>query len=727
MAHSGDREIRYARLIGIDLLKAYDGQWWILEVNDVPSGLAQADDVCRTVPLQSRLGTNIVDSLARLLLKVGDGLPTLLLRPPKSALEEPKNDKELDYLAIENALRRLGGECIIVSPDCLRPDLGGPLYSGLRYGAVYRRTHVRPDCSPTGKTINPVAALFACRDKFRTSEYLKDLLVPHVPTWLTPPENVDCLWIMRKPRFGAGSRGIVRLKPSETSAGDHDNWLSVFQPWIQPESASINGAQRYFDIRLYVLDGAIVGAVARCAVAPVGGVAANSELEWLTTLGSVSPIHVGPSVARTSGITIGPDEATLLSNLARQVAERLDEKAALAVQPQEGSQKSFGSLPVLFVSEIGQRNDWSLDDLKFQSSSIAIADISGDAGEWDAVQAFSKWRLMPQLVVGPESFPGSKVIIEAFSSGEVERALTCNRPELNEEELSIDALSEPLETSHRQAIWCGSSSSGGELIATGSADGTVKIRSGDHERIFRFSDRWINALSVSPCGGTLVVGTSGAFALVIDLQGSKPIRMRRLNGHQRWINGVLALCRHRVATISSDGLLVLWKDGGAHIKGQHRTVGHILGMRKGLDGEIYTWASDGSIEVWRSDDLTFCERFQLSASSYVTAVTAVSVRGSRNFVGIDVDGVVHSTQFRAPIAQVGERSWGLIANESTGTIIALTVEGRAFIWRYNQPARPNELRSFLLRGTYPTFAEFISDTRSLMIGYGSGALNIVDL
>jgi len=102
-----------------------------------------------------------------------------------------------------------------------------------------------------------------------------------------------------KPRYGSGSFGVSRharspeLSRQEYEVSDVTDY--VFQPWIQSDTiAGPNGFEYYYDVRTFVCQGQIAGAVIRRSAAPRNGVAAATPLAWLTTSGSLLPISMLP-------------------------------------------------------------------------------------------------------------------------------------------------------------------------------------------------------------------------------------------------------------------------------------------------------------------------------------------------------------------------------------------------------------------------------------------------
>ncbi|MDW9970419.1 hypothetical protein GOB98_10510 [Sinorhizobium meliloti] len=513
----------------------------------------------------------------------------------------------------------------------------------------------------------------------------------------------------------------------------------VVQPWIEPGTVIIAGNERYYDVRLFVLDGEIIGAFARCSVAPRGGVGAGTELEWLTTLGSISPIATGTDGCAEGHVALSNVEAALLHQLAWQVASRLDVAAAELAQ-EGGSRMVAGAsrparrvLPVMFVApSITEQADEpsmiALTTATQHDDPIAVVDVGSDPAEWESLRLFTGWPLMPQVLVGGESFLGCHVIGEAITSGELNRAA---RPPVQDHfssiELPISSVAQDYEApSHRAEVWGGSTTSKGIIRATAAADGTIRIVHGDESRLFKITSNWINSISLSQCGQVVVCGTSNAEAFVIEFRHLLPVRLSQLQGHRRWVNGVRALDRRTMATVSSDGHIVLWRDNKAVAQSRHSACGHILGMRLGRDQTIITWSSNGSVARWRGEDLSLVSIWTAPTARYVTVATEATISAHCCLIAVDDEGTVYSSMGEEPLFKGDARSWVLVAIDAIGAIVLATITGAVFVWRHSQPSRPLQILRTASKAT-PTFAELIEGTSSILMGFSDGSTHVVDI
>lgn len=723
---------KFARLLGLDLIRDIFGRWWILEVNDVPCGLAHAELLAGKSNSSAHAP---VKRLADKLLNISEGQPVLLLRPPPSFnVDAKEDDRERDYNAVACAIQHQGGECIVACPDELEKGSSQSLRDGRTFGAVYRRTHVRPDCSPEFRTINPAEAVYVCRDKQRAADLLSGLVVPHVPTY---SGGVPCLsesgWYIAKPRYGSGSRGIHRIRKDELDSHVSSSKFNVIQPWIEPDTINISERDRYFDLRLFVLDGEIIGAFARCSVAPRGGIGSGTELEWLTTLGSICPVEVTVKRTQNDCVNVTPEEEAMLHRLARDVASRVD-AATAAVAADDKWHTGSRNLPYIFIAPSGHsaHNDPAsrilLENVS-QNEPIALVDVGSEPLEWEALRQITRWPLMPQMLVGDESFLGNQVIEQAFASGEFQRAVSRVKNDVFKGiHLSPRSIVQKDSVHvHGGAVWGASSTFKGITRVSGAADGSIRVARGERAVTFQVSTNWINCVSVSPCGRTLVCGTSDARAFLIDLDDSiHPERLVALEGHQRWVNGVAALDRKRIATISSDGEIVLWHDDKPVAKNKHTASGHVLGMKAARGEALLSWSSDGKVARWSTSDLSLLDIWQVPTEAYVTAAAEAVINASDHTVAVDVEGNVYSSAARLPLFNCGSRAWGIVAMDAIGALVVLTVGGNFCIWRHSQPERPLEITQRFPEST-PTIAHRIEGTLSIFVGFSDGSTRVVDV
>lgn len=296
---------------GIDLVRSRDGRWFVLEVNDHPSGLLEADQRAGT--------TRGVDALAEALITRAGGGTICLLLPEcfhiagdsASASTVARRDTELfDDARIRrtidefNALLIRVNECghRAVIADVAAVSLAGRevVLHKEHVSALYRRAYQFPLRNTDCAYVNDVRLRAICPDKRRTAAVLRGSPRVRMPeTFHTVPDAVTCdryaaerKKFIVKPNFGSASAHIQRLATRDLPAeiiGDELLW----QEWIEPATVVSRGREYYYDVRVYVVDGQVVSRIVRRAAAPCDDTRLqDSALAWLTTTGPWFPLVV---------------------------------------------------------------------------------------------------------------------------------------------------------------------------------------------------------------------------------------------------------------------------------------------------------------------------------------------------------------------------------------------------------------------------------------------------
>lgn len=727
---AGGKGFRFARLLGFDFLRDSSGGWWLVEVNDVPADLCAADRLASGVFGTSR----IIGSLAQELAGAPSEGTVALLRPPAVLGGDPLcEDFDEDFLALKQAVNCLGRDCDVVTPNQLDTTNGIRLSDGRSISAAFRRTRLRPDCAPNLCTINPTLTSFVCRDKLLAPSVLGSARLSSVPTVLAEthsrlPESESGLWIL-KPRFGSGSRGVRRgLYADVLGAGKAAGY--VLQPWIKPSTVAFGDRVYYFDVRIVALDGEVLGGYARCAAGPVDGVAKGLPLEWLTTTGRRLPIQISTSGIIESAVFIDYSERDLLCDAVRQFARSIETAVECFLKPEGDNFSKKTDSPrhferaVLYVGgATDSRNMVSCADAVNVTAKClpraGICDIDAVTGDWESLTEASGWDLMPQLFAGREHFLGSRVIDEAIRSGEVSRALlqrSANAWGCVDATSCVELVSS---SKHEAEVWGVSTSLDGSIRASCSADGSVCVYTNTKVRRYRIGSRWINAVSLSPCGALLAFGTSepaGYCARILDGAISSVVK---LIGNARWVNGALALNDHQIVTCASDGTLALWGASGTFLAAtQRQSRGHVLGMLASQEaGRFYVWSSDGVISVHCDRDLATLTAWRAPTQRYVTAATQLVLNGKTEYFAVDAQGKLFGTLASEVICDVGARVWALCPDEATEGLRLFTVCGD--LVRVRQPRGDRAVTETVVTAATPTACRQLPSGR-VLLGLSSG-------
>lgn len=288
-------------LASVDLVRS-SGAWSVIEVNAVPVGLLASD---RLVSPTSR---NRIQSIARVLAaRAGSRWVCVALgrrfelssdqgaECVRAPVRPPAHDR-LSARIIEDAneisaeVRRQGGRCVILSAGALvfTDSQGVQTPDGREIGCVLDYS-CRLDSLHVSLGINSWRTAMICWDKALLTEAL--LLAGagegHPPCVLESDSAWRCggSWVVRKPRFGGGSRGISLVSAVEATGARGAAADMVVQPWVKPDTLRVGRRDYFFDCCVLVVAGEAVGALIRHSVAPCDGVARNGDLAWLPTLG----------------------------------------------------------------------------------------------------------------------------------------------------------------------------------------------------------------------------------------------------------------------------------------------------------------------------------------------------------------------------------------------------------------------------------------------------------
>ncbi|WP_160015442.1 hypothetical protein [Pseudomonas sp. 8BK] len=723
------KNFKYARLLGFDYIKGQDGQFWLIEVNDTPAQLSTlklfSNDGGITI---NSAGPSAIEKIASVLASPNEDGVAVILRP-FSLDDSSEKEDENDIAEIIAKVKALGRECVVVTPKDLDQSSGLSLRDGKKIASVYRKTHVRADCAPRNYTINPAITAAICRDKLLTHSVLslhtkvKPIPTAESPTLIQGLQDSD--FYIRKPRFGSASKGISRFEASQISA-QHQDEEYVWQPWIEPDTVEINGRPYYYDIRIISFDGEVVGSYARCSAAPVGGVAKNLDLEWLTTLGHVIPVWVGDRKEHANSVMLSRADAELIKQSVRGLSYKIEkdvsERANCSLHSNNCISPADRSTPVLYVcGGSGESQSTASCEAILATQSLipspVICNVSALNGDWDELASESGWGLMPQLFVGNEFFVGSHVIGEAVKSGEISRAITKMKPAWASEVVE-DRFFAFSDIKHRAEVWALCSTPQGEVKVSSAADGTIRIDNGDKVLFYSIDSCWLNSISISPCGQNLVIGTSKADIFAISLAQGSIEKVLRLKGHSRWVNGVVALDNHRIISVSSDGVIALWINGVLESSVTRGCFGgHVLGMTKShREHSVIIWSSDGLVSEVCSTDLMTKFEWRAPTKSYVTAACEALIDGKWGLYAVDMHGMVYCSQQSSPVFSVNNRAWGMSYDASGQRISIATVDGTLFIWdgdSYRQAIVPISCSS-------PTVCRYTPNGGALMIGFASG-------
>jgi hypothetical protein len=370
---------RIFHFVGLDLILTRDGKWVLIEVNDHPVGLVEADRLSQQVKGTPVFSGNGVNALVNTLATHARGQAVCLLLPDCFRVQtkthttravsmnggEVYDDNRIGWTL--DSFNLFGELIRSLGTDCLISDVQGVHISGkdviadpqVRIGTLFRRANSFPREEVQCFCVNDMRLRMLCADKLQAHAVLSaaianDHLVRTLP--LRSKEARELLEtfsneesVIFKPKWGSASIGVKRLLVSEAK-----RWLSseatglrdhVWQKWIEPATVSNAGRSYYFDVRVYVVAGKPVAGFARRSAAPMSETHADNPLSWLTTTGMWLPLIKGHSRHSESCVRLTNQQTTELFHLSVSATRALD-KAGTEINYREALRRlpNFSSL-----------------------------------------------------------------------------------------------------------------------------------------------------------------------------------------------------------------------------------------------------------------------------------------------------------------------------------------------------------------------------------------------
>ncbi|MCZ4280553.1 hypothetical protein O4H49_07175 [Kiloniella laminariae] len=304
---------------GLDFILDQDGHWHFIEINDHPVALNRADILAKQCHYPLFPGQGL-SRLAQELVCQSTGNTIALLLPDCFRItgraekfdfidplqnEGPARLTMAEFHEIAAHIREKGHPCDIVDITQIFPQAGRYyLRDGKELGLLYRRAYAFPKTQPLIPCVNDLRLRAICTDKRLIASLLQEKApdIGCIPTYSHRDENalyrfLDEMamansYVIRKPRDGAGSRGVERLLARDLLQDisvETDSQV-IYQPWIRPCTYKKGGHEYHVDFRLYMVAGEAVGGFARQAAAPNAHLTAESPLSWMTTNGPALPL-----------------------------------------------------------------------------------------------------------------------------------------------------------------------------------------------------------------------------------------------------------------------------------------------------------------------------------------------------------------------------------------------------------------------------------------------------
>jgi len=387
---------------GLDLVLTPEGFWVLVEVNDHPIGLIEADEISRPHGDQAVFAGSGVDYLSRILVEEAGSLPVCMVLPDcfrvamtsrvahSVRLRHGQIYDDLrisgtlkEFNSISSAIRLLGGVAQITDITGLKLSKRQVyLFASGRAGALFRKASNFPEQEPLCFCMNDLRLRSLCANKFSSDAVLRKALgEQELPSVFPPnmggggpssPNSIDPgQFVILKPVWGSASMGIQRIQMGELQRAlevrSPQDCPLLCQRWVEPSSVHCDRGDYYYDVRVYVVGGEPVAGYARRSAAPHSGaephsgLVRNSPLSWLTTTGPRLPLL---RRGGDGGVHLSRDQIEALYSLSRRATSAMDDAASRV-----NYERAFMEIPN-FTSLAGIKGNMSIIYLEDNHSSL---------------------------------------------------------------------------------------------------------------------------------------------------------------------------------------------------------------------------------------------------------------------------------------------------------------------------------------------------------------------
>ena len=350
-------------------------------------------------------------------------------------------------------------------------------------------------------------------------------------------------------------------------------------------------------------------------------------------------------------------------------------------------------------------------------------DITSNSILRSQVQAYSGWTKFPQLFVDGEFIGGSLVIPEFLRSGELDRILGYQI----DNRRAVPTLQFHYNPHHVNAIWSVKISPDESFVASGSADGTIRIldiHTGTVRRVLVGHSGWVNCIAITRDSKFVLSGSTDTTIRVWNVEESCDHAI--LRAHERWVNSLaITPDGEKLISVSADRTLRLWDlPSGAEISIAYGHDSCIWSVCVTSDGKYaITGSADKRIMLWDIPNL----KCNLVVNGHKGTVTSVKQRGEwKRFLSASYDSNMIEWDYEGHIVHMynghTERIWSIASTKDGQLLATVGADKRAILWLPEK----GKMQELLLKDV-PTACDLSPDGKWLVIGFRSGRLELHNL
>ncbi|MEQ9001208.1 MAG: AAA family ATPase [Coleofasciculus sp. B1-GNL1-01] len=264
----------------------------------------------------------------------------------------------------------------------------------------------------------------------------------------------------------------------------------------------------------------------------------------------------------------------------------------------------------------------------------------------------------------------------------------------------------------------------GQILASGSKDGTTKLwcLDGSEVQTFPGHDSGVTSISFSPNGKTLASASGDGIIKIWRLDGSE---VQTFQGHrERIISITFSPSEQILASSSSDGTVKLWSVNDYQPQVLHEYHDLVYDLSFSPDGHTLACASeDGTVKLWYLDS----NKLPIAQGS---SERVSSVRFNPNgqiLVSASLDGTVklwrvNGTELQKLITFQAHRDWVTRVSFSPNgqTLASASEDGTVKLWSLNG----DELQTFRGHADKVTSVSFSPDGQTLASSGGEGTVKL---